>query len=153
MCVFILWTHSSANQVTFTFICFFSPYLSFRPLKGTPRVGPKAPGQCSTIITRNGPTWVSQSTPCLSSLLSAGHQLPRCLTWDLCLSTAGSNTASHCLYTLTFMHLKTEVTQKQNKKPGGHFAYTLHKRRQFNWKKIILQSFSAFRCRCYTVSE
>lgn len=105
-----------ANQVTSTFIFFFSPYLSFRALKGTPRVGPKAPGQCSIIITPNGPTWASQSTPCLSSLLSAGHQLPRCLTWDLCLYTAGTHTASQRLYTLTFMHLETEVTQKTQKK-------------------------------------
>lgn len=119
------------HVVTSTFICFFSPYLSFRALKGTPRVGPKTPGQFSIIITPNGLTWVSQSTPCLFSLLSAGHQLPRHLTWDLCLSTAGSNIASQCLYTLTFMHLKTEVTQK-HRKSGGHFAYTLHKRQQFH---------------------
>lgn len=137
-----------ANQVTSTLICFFSPYLSCRALKGTPRVGPKAPGQCSIIITPNGLTWVSQSTPCLFSLSSAGRQLPRRLTWDLCLSTAGSNAASHCLYTQTFMHLKTKVRQK-------HFAYIcMRKRQQFNWKKkIMLQSFSAFRHRCYTVSE
>lgn len=58
--------------------------------RGTIRPAHRANGPSSSIITPNGPTWVSLSTPCPSSPLSAGPQLPRRLTWDLCLSTAGN---------------------------------------------------------------
>lgn len=90
-----LLTLTPNQTVDVNFLCYGSiltiDYLPLRVERRTPSPGPRVNARCSSITTPSGQTWGYQSTPCLSSPLSAGPQLPRQQTWDLWLFTAGKS--------------------------------------------------------------